>query len=193
MGAFLGAVFSGPLARVSRQGLAVLIAVAVWGITIAAFGFTRTLWVGLVLLAAAGAADMVSAVFRSTMLQTATPDALRGRLQGVFVVVVAGGPRLGDVESGVVATATNETISIVSGGLLCVLGVIILGMLVPSFARYRAPSGPVSDAALLAGLDAAEDELAGEGLEPRAQADLPSDQGPTTGAPSGEPSARPHC
>jgi MFS family permease len=84
--------------------------------------------VGLELLPAANA-----------LQQTATPDALRGRLQGVFVVVVAGGPRLGDVESGAVASATNETISIVSGGLLCCVGVLLLAMLVPSFARYSSP------------------------------------------------------
>jgi len=138
-GAFIGAIFSGGLGRVRRQGMAVLVSVMVWGLAIAAFGFSRVLWVGLVLLAVAGAADMVSAVFRTTILQTATPDALRGRLQGVFVVVVAGGPRLGDVESGAVASATNETISIVSGGLLCCVGVLLLAMLVPSFARYRSP------------------------------------------------------
>ena len=91
------------------------------------------------MLAVAGAADMVSAVFRTTILQTATPDALRGRLQGVFVVVVAGGPRLGDVESGTVASLWSERVSIVSGGLLCIVGVVVLAMLFPSFARYRAP------------------------------------------------------
>jgi MFS family permease len=135
-GAMIGAVFSGGLPRVRRQGLAVLVAITVWGLSIAAFGFTRVLWLGVLFLAVAGAADMVSAVFRTTILQTATPDALRGRLQGVLIVVVAGGPRLGDVEAGSVASATNETVSIVSGGLLCVLGVVVLGLLFPSFARY---------------------------------------------------------
>jgi hypothetical protein len=136
-GAMLAAGLSGGLSRVRRQGLAVLVAVTVWGLSIAAFGFARILWIGVLLLAIAGAADMVSAVFRTTILQTATPDALRGRLQGVFIVVVAGGPRLGDVEAGAVASATNETVSIVSGGLLCVLGVVVLTMLFPSFARYQ--------------------------------------------------------
>jgi MFS family permease len=136
-GAMLGAAFSGGLSRVQRQGLAVLVAVGVWGLSIAVFGVVRLLWLGVLLLAVAGAADMVSAVFRTTILQTATPDALRGRLQGVFIVVVAGGPRLGDVEAGSVASLTNETVSIVSGGLLCVLGVIVLALLFPSFARYR--------------------------------------------------------
>ena len=145
-GAMLGAAFSGGLSRVRRQGLAVLVAVAVWGLAIAGFGFSRVLWVGVLLLAVAGAADMVSAVFRTTILQTATPDALRGRLQGVFIVVVAGGPRLGDVEAGTVASATNETVSIVSGGLLCVLGVVVLTTLYPSFARYRPPAPPLPPA-----------------------------------------------
>ena len=140
-GAMLGALFSGGLTRVRRQGLAVLVAVTVWGLSIAAFGFGRVLWIGVLLLAIAGAADMVSAVFRTTILQTATPDAMRGRLQGVFIVVVAGGPRLGDVEAGSVASATNETVSIVSGGLLCVLGVVVLTLLFPSFARYRPSMG----------------------------------------------------
>lgn len=142
-GAMLGAAFSGRLTSVRRQGLAVLIAVTVWGLSIAAFGLVRILWIAVLLLAVAGAADMVSAVFRMTILQSATPDALRGRLQGVFIVVVAGGPRLGDVEAGAVASATSETISIVSGGLLCVLGVVILALCFPSFARYRPPAPPL--------------------------------------------------
>jgi len=141
-GAFIGATFSGGLTRVRRQGLAVLVAVFVWGLAITAFGFTHVLWVGLALLAVAGAADMVSAVFRMTILQGDTPDALRGRLQGVFVVVVVGGPRIGDVEAGTVASIWGERVSVVSGGLLCMLGVVLLAALVPSFARYRAPGTP---------------------------------------------------
>jgi MFS family permease len=138
VGAVLGALFSGWLGRVRRQGLAVLVAVTVWGASIVVFGLVPVLWFGLLMLAVAGAADMVSAVFRTTILQSATPDALRGRLQGVFVVVVAGGPRLGDVESGTVASLFGERVSIVSGGLLCILGVVVLALLFPSFARYRA-------------------------------------------------------
>ncbi len=106
--------------------------------SIAAFGFTRTLWLGVLFLAVAGAADMVSAVYRSTILQVATPDEMRGRLQGVFIVVVAGGPRLGDVESGTVAEVTNEAFSIVSGGLLCIAGVAVLCALYPRFLKYDA-------------------------------------------------------
>ena len=138
VGALLGAMFGGWLGRVQRQGLAVLVSIVVWGLAITGFGFTRMLWLGVLLLAVAGAADMVSAVFRNTILQTATPDALRGRLSGVFIVVVAGGPRLGDVEAGGVAAAFGPMVSVVSGGLACIAGVVLLAAAVPAFARYTA-------------------------------------------------------
>lgn len=137
VGALVGGVLSGVLVRVRRQGLAVLVAVAVWGAAVTGFGFSRSLPVGLLLLVVAGAADLVSAVFRNTILQVLTPDALRGRLQGVFIVVVAGGPRLGDVEAGSVAALVSPAFSVVSGGLACIVGVVALGLAVPAFARYR--------------------------------------------------------
>jgi len=139
-GALLGAVFGGWFARVRRQGLAVLVSVAAWGLAIVGFGFATSLWLGLVMLALAGAADMVSAVFRNSILQTATPDELRGRLGGVFIAVVAGGPRLGDAEAGTVANMVSAQFSVVSGGVACILGVVALAALVPAFARYEAPS-----------------------------------------------------
>jgi MFS family permease len=138
LGALVGALFSGWLGRVRRQGAAVLLSIVAWGLAITAFGFTTSLVLGVLFLALAGAADMVSAVFRGTILQVATPDALRGRLQGVFIVVVAGGPRLGDVEAGSVAALTSERVSVISGGLLCVLGVGLLAARWPRFARYDA-------------------------------------------------------
>ena len=138
VGALLGAATSGWAKHIRRQGFAVLVSVIVWGGSIALFGFNRVLWIGLVLLAIAGAADMVSAIFRNTILQVATPDAMRGRLQGVFIVVVAGGPRLGDVESGSVAGAFGLGASVISGGLLCVAGVAVLAALYPAFAKYDA-------------------------------------------------------
>jgi len=138
LGAVLGAVTSGWAGRVRRQGFAVLLSVAVWGGSIAAFGFTRVLWLAMVLLALAGAADMVSAIFRNTILQVATPDSLRGRLQGVFIVVVTGGPRVGDVEAGSVAAGFGTQFSVVSGGLACIAGVGVLAALFPSFAKYDA-------------------------------------------------------
>jgi len=138
IGALVGAAMSGWTGRVRRQGLVVLVCVAVWGGSIGLFGFTRTLWLALLLLAIAGAADMVSAIFRNTILQVSTPDALRGRLQGVFIVVVTGGPRLGDVEAGSVAAAFGTQASVVSGGLACVAGVALLAAMFPSFAKYDA-------------------------------------------------------
>jgi MFS family permease len=138
VGALAGAAMSGWSGRVRRQGLAVLVSVAVWGASIAGFGVIHVLWIGLVLLAVAGAADMVSAIFRSTILQVATPDSLRGRLQGVFIVVVAGGPRFGDIESGTVASLAGTEFSVVSGGLACLVGVAALAARYPSFAQYDA-------------------------------------------------------
>jgi MFS family permease len=121
VGAVAAGLFSGPLQRVHRHGRAITIAVLAWGAAIAFFGVSRSLQLSLVCLAIAGAADTVSAVFRSTMLQSAAPDEYRGRLQGVFTVVVAGGPRLGDLEAGAVATAFGLVASVVSGGLGCVV------------------------------------------------------------------------
>ncbi|HVW80863.1 MAG TPA: MFS transporter [Mycobacteriales bacterium] len=140
IGAFLGASFSGWSGRVRRQGLAVIVSIAVWGASIALFGVVHVLWLGVVLLAVAGAADMVSAVFRSTILQVATPDALRGRLQGVFTVVVAGGPRIGDLESGTVASLVSTEFSVVSGGIACIVGLLAFVAKYPSFAKYDASS-----------------------------------------------------
>ena len=138
VGALLGAATSGWATHVRRQGLAVLVSVMVWGGSIAMFGFTRVLWLALLLLAVAGAADMVSAIFRNTILQVATPDALRGRLQGVFIVVVTGGPRLGDFEAGSVGSAFGSQVSVISGGVACMVGVAALAVTYPSFARYDA-------------------------------------------------------
>ncbi|MHC0429794.1 MFS transporter [Streptomyces sp. O3] len=140
MGALLGGVFSGWLGRVQRHGLAILIAVAGWGAAIAVFGLTRNLWLGLFFLAVAGCADTVSMVFRSTMLQAATPDEMRGRLQGVFIVVVAGGPRLGDFLAGSVADLTSPRVTVVGGGVACVVAVGLLALRWRNFARYDARS-----------------------------------------------------
>ncbi|MFI0788788.1 MFS transporter [Streptomyces lydicus] len=138
VGAVLGGLFSGWLGGIRRHGLAILVAVASWGAAIACFGLSRHLWLGLVFLAVAGCADTVSMVFRSTMLQAATPDAMRGRLQGVFIVVVAGGPRLGDFLAGSAADLTSPATAVVGGGLACVLVVTALGLGRRAFARYDA-------------------------------------------------------
>jgi MFS family permease len=138
VGALLSGLFSGPLGHVRRQGLAVVVSVVVWGLSIAAFGLVRWLPLALLALAVAGAADNVSAIFRTTILQAATPDEYRGRLQGVFTVVVAGGPRVGDVEAGAVAALFGEAFSVISGGIACVVLAIGLAAAVPSFVRYDA-------------------------------------------------------
>ncbi|MFJ8308011.1 MULTISPECIES: MFS transporter [unclassified Streptomyces] len=138
VGALLGGVFSGWQGRVRRHGLAVLISVGGWGTAIAVFGLTRHLWLGLFMLALAGFSDTVSMVFRNTMMQVAAPDEMRGRLQGVFIVVVTGGPRLGDFLAGTVADLTSPAVMIVGGGLACVLAVTVLGLSRRGFARYDA-------------------------------------------------------
>ena len=144
VGALIGALTTGWVGSVRRQGRAVIIAVAVWGLAIAGFGLSGHLWVALVLLAVAGWADVVSAVFRNTILQTSVPDALRGRLSSIQIAVVAGGPRLGDLESGVVADLVSTTFSVVSGGLICAVGAALLGVLLPDFRRQRAPDAQIT-------------------------------------------------
>ncbi|WP_405808426.1 MFS transporter [Streptomyces sp. NBC_00210] len=138
LGALLGGVFSGWQGRIRRHGLAVLLAVGAWGSAIAVFGLTRNLWLGLFFLAVAGCADTVSMVFRNTMMQTAAPDEMRGRLQGVFIVVVAGGPRLGDFLAGSVADLTSPTVTVTGGGIACVLAISLLALRWRDFARYDA-------------------------------------------------------
>jgi MFS family permease len=141
-GALLGALASGWVSRVRRQGLAVLVAVTIWGVGIIGFGLAGDrLVVALSCLAVAGAADVISAVFRSTIQQLTVPDALRGRLMSFNILVVAGGPRLGDFEAGVVAAAVTPAFSVISGGALCLVGVTVIAALVPRFARWT-PGDP---------------------------------------------------
>jgi len=144
-GALIGALTTGWVGRVRRQGRAVIIAVIVWGAAIAAFGVTSWLPAALALLAVAGWADVISAVFRTTIVTLSVPDALRGRLTGLQISVVTGGPLLGDVEAGAVAAAFGDTASVVSGGLVCVAGALLLAGLLPAFRRQRAeePEAPL--------------------------------------------------
>ncbi|MGH2678412.1 MAG: MFS transporter [Actinomycetota bacterium] len=138
-GALLAALFTGWVRHVRHQGRAVLWAIAVWGLAIVGFGLsTEAFWLALVFLAIAGGADVISAIFRGTILQGTVPDSLRGRLSSIHFMVVVGGPRLGDVEAGVVAYLTTPAFSVISGGVACVLGVGLLAVLVPQFARYHA-------------------------------------------------------
>ncbi len=142
-GALVGALTSGWVGRVRHQGRAILVAVAVWGAGITMFGLVgNRLLLALVFLALAGGADVISAVFRSTIQQLTVPDSLRGRLSAFNILVVTGGPRVGDFEAGVVAAAFSPTASVVSGGLLCLAGVGLIGTLVPRFARWQLGDPP---------------------------------------------------
>jgi MFS family permease len=139
VGALVGALTTGWVGRIRHQGRAVIWAVILWGAGITAFGLVGDrLWLALLCLAFAGGADVVSAVFRNTILQLSVPDALRGRLSGIHILVVTGGPRLGDMEAGLVAQAFSPQASVVSGGLLCIAGTAALALLVPAFWRYHA-------------------------------------------------------
>lgn len=137
-GAFLAAVTSGWAKRIHRQGLMVIVMVIAWGAAIAAFGFASTLPVAVLTLAAAGAADTISGVYRSTILQSVAPPDKLGRLTGIELVSVASGPYLGDFEAGALAAATSLRFSIVSGGLACIAGCLLLAWRIPQFARYDA-------------------------------------------------------
>ena len=142
-GATIVALTSGWTGGVRAKGLGILVSVAVFGLAIAAFGFLPAsgFIAGLLLLAIAQGADTVSAIFRHTILQMETPDALRGRLSAINLVFVAGGPQLGQVESGVVAELLSPAASVVTGGLACVGVVLVTAALVPQVARYRAELG----------------------------------------------------
>ena len=136
-GALAGALTTGWVSRIQRQGLAVIIAVIGWGAAITCFGLVSWLPLALVLLALAGWADVISAVFRSTIIQLSVPDSLRGRLAGLQIAVVTGGPRIGDLESGAVAAGFGNTVSVVSGGLACIAGALLLARALPGFRRQR--------------------------------------------------------
>jgi hypothetical protein len=135
-GAVLAFLFSGWVSRVNKQGLAIVVAVLVYGAAVGGVGLTHLLWLGVVFLAVTGMADMVSAAYRSTILQVAAPDQLRGRLQGVFIVVVAGGPRAGDFVAGSVASGVGERVALVLGGLACMVGVVTAASLSRRFLAY---------------------------------------------------------
>jgi MFS family permease len=136
-GAFFASALGGWLPRVQRQGLVVVIAAAVWGGAIAAFGFATNLWPALVLLAIAGAGDEISAIMRGTMLLQLTPDSLRGRLIGIEFAQVTSTPALGNFEAGLVASLTSVRTAVVSGGLACVAGCAVIAALFPALIAQR--------------------------------------------------------
>jgi MFS family permease len=141
-GALLGALLSGFVTKIRRPGRAVILSVAAWGAAIVAFGLS-TFWFPLALafLALAGAADVVSAVLRNTIVQLATPDELRGRVSAVNGLVVRSGPALGDIEAAGVASVVGAQASVVSGGVLCLLGLIVVVRRFPELARHAHASG----------------------------------------------------
>lgn len=155
-GSILSGLFSGRLGMVRHQGQAVVVAIVGWGLAVTAFGAvvaaapgaaggigpgspaSWALWPATACMVLAGAADTISSIFRSTILQAATPDAMRGRLQGIFIVVVAGGPRLGDLLIGAVGSWRGEAFAAVAGGLACAVGVVAFITLQPGFRHYDA-------------------------------------------------------
>lgn len=143
-GAFIAISLSGGLSRVRRLGRGIVLAVVVWGAAIALFGLSTFFFpLALVFLAAAGAADVVSAVFRSSVVQMETPDELRGRVAAIHILVVSGGPRVGDMEAALVAAAIGAQLSVISGGLLCLLGVVAVLRAFPELdAHVVAPDEP---------------------------------------------------
>ncbi|MFD5269751.1 MFS transporter [Streptomyces sp. NPDC058335] len=137
IGAVLGGLLSGTFSRARRHGWMVIGAVVAWGAAIAGFGLSGSLWLAVVFLAAAGVADMVSMVFRGAILLSAATDEMRGRMQGVFTVVVAGGPRLADVLHGTAGAAFGPRTAVAGGGLLVVALMLALAAAVPALRRYR--------------------------------------------------------
>jgi MFS transporter, ENTS family, enterobactin (siderophore) exporter len=151
LGAIIGAMTSGWTGRLRRPGVVVIFAGLAWGAAIVGFGFSTSLILGLVFLALAGMSDLVSEVLRNSLLQIYTPDALRGRATSLYLAQVTTAPSIGNVEAGVVAQLVSTTFSVVSGGLICVAGALLLGVLNPALRRAKF-SGP----------EPADPDLAGE-------------------------------
>jgi MFS family permease len=142
IGSVVAGLTSGWIGRVHRQGLALVAAVVAWGLAIAAAGLASSLWLTVLLLAIAGAADLISAVYRQTILQTYAPDAIQGRLQGIFMAVVAGGPRLGDLRAGATAALYGPTVAWAGGGAAAAVVAVTLAVAFPSLLRYTSRTGP---------------------------------------------------
>jgi MFS family permease len=145
IGSVLGGLTSGWIGRVRRQGVALVIAVVAWGVAVGLAGLADRLWLMVGLLAVAGAADLVSAVYRQSMLQTYAPDRLRGRLQGVHSVVVVGGPRLGDLRAGATAEVVGPATAWAAGGFAAAALAVLLALASPGLVRYRPPTGDAAE------------------------------------------------
>ncbi|HVW41282.1 MAG TPA: MFS transporter [Amycolatopsis sp.] len=138
IGSVLIGLFSGWLGRVRRQGVAVVIAICAWGAAIVGFGLSAPLWLAVTFLVIGGGADMVSAIYRQSILQAAATDEMRGRMQGAFTVVVAGGPRIADLTHGWTAAAVGTSAAAAGGGALTIVLIVVAVALLPAFWRYRA-------------------------------------------------------
>ena len=148
LGVFVGALLSGWIGKLRRPGRGVAVAVAGWGVAIMAFGLcTACFPLALLCLAFAGAADVISSVLRSSIVQLATPDQLRGRISSIYMLVVTSGPRLGDAEAAAVAALAGPQASVISGGVLCLLGLVAVLRFFPQLLHYEiAPDGPLGTA-----------------------------------------------
>ncbi len=138
LGSFAFSATSGWTNRIHRHGMGVAVAAVIWGLAIIGFGFAASLWLAVLFLAIAGAADMMSGVFRSVIWNQTIPDSLRGRLASIEMLSWSSGPALGNFEAGAVASIFNVRISIVSGGVLCVVGCILCTLALPAFRAYDA-------------------------------------------------------
>ena len=138
VGALIVSLLSGPLRRVRRQGLGVIVTAALWGIAITAFGFAQQFWLALLLLGLAGLGDQISAILRSVMLYRITPNEMLGRVSGIEFMQVAAAPSIGNLEAGALASATSLRFSIASGGIACVVGCVLLALAFPALRRYDA-------------------------------------------------------
>jgi MFS family permease len=140
MGMVAAGLFSGWLHRIRRQGVAVTVAICVWGLGVALFGLAGSLWLAVLALAVAGAGDLVSSVYRSSMLQSVATDEMRGRMQGVFIVVVVGGPRLADLWHGPAAAGIGPGPAATVGGIAVIVLALVVVAVFPAFWRFRAPA-----------------------------------------------------
>ncbi|MEU6083653.1 MFS transporter [Streptomyces sp. NPDC047108] len=138
IGSLAGGLLSGTFSRARRHGLMVIGSVVAWGVAVTGFGLSASLWWAVAFLAVGGVADMVSMVFRSAILQSAATDEMRGRMQGVFTVVVAGGPRLADLVHGIAGSALGTRTAVAGGGVLVIVTMLALALAAPAFRRYEA-------------------------------------------------------
>ena len=144
-GGVIASIFSGAFTRSTRPGAVMLVGSAVWGAALALFGVAPNPWLGLSFLLLAGAADTISVVSRSTIVQLHTPDELRGRVAAAEQIVGQAGPDVGNMRGGLVADVTSGRAALVSGGLLCVAAVALIGLRTPDLRRFSTPNVVASE------------------------------------------------